>query len=166
MTHAGMRATVITVSDRASSGATDDHSGPLAVRFLQEAGFTCSAATVVPDGAESVERAVRTALADGARLVLTTGGTGIGPRDLTPEGTSPVITRHLPGLVEEIRRVATLETPGGMLSRGLAGVVDGPAGTGALVVNVSGSTAAVRSAVPVVLAVAPHAIAQLDGGDH
>ncbi len=166
MSHSGMRATVITVSDRASSGATEDRSGPLAVAFLEGAGFTCPSATVVPDGAESVERALRAAIDDGARLVVTTGGTGIGPRDLTPEGTAPVLTRPLPGLVEEIRRVATLETPGGMLSRGLAGVVDGPTGTGALVVNVSGSTAAVRSAVPVVLAVAPHAIAQLDGGDH
>ncbi len=168
MTHSGIRATVITVSDRAASGAAEDRSGPLAVAFLEGAGFACSAPTVVPDGAESVEQAVRTALAAGARLVLTTGGTGVGPRDLTPEGTAPVLTRHLPGLVEEIRRVATLETPGGMLSRGLAGVVDGPSGAGrsALVVNISGSTAAVRSAVPVVLAVAPHAIAQLDGGDH
>lgn len=166
MSHTGVRATVITVSDRASSGAAEDRSGPLAVAFLEAAGFTCPAATVVPDGAESVEGALRAAIDDGARLVLTTGGTGIGPRDLTPEGTAPVLTRQLPGLVEEIRRVATLETPGGMLSRGLAGVVDGPTGSGALVVNVSGSTAAVRSAVPVVLAVAPHAIAQLDGGDH
>ncbi len=166
MMHAGMRATVITVSDRASSGVAEDRSGPLAVAFLEGAGFACPAATIVPDGAESVEQAVRAAIQDGSRLVVTTGGTGVGPRDLTPEGTAPVISRHLPGLVEEIRRVATLETPGGMLSRGLAGVVDGPAGTSALVVNVAGSTAAVRSAVPVVLAVAPHALAQLDGGDH
>lgn len=166
MTHSGLRASVITVSDRASSGRADDRSGPLAVALLTGAGFSCHAATVVPDGAESVERAVRAALSSGARLVVTTGGTGVGPRDLTPEGTAPVLTRHLPGLVEEIRRVATLETPGGMLSRGLAGVVDAPTGSGALVVNISGSTAAVRSAVPVVLAVAPHAIAQLDGGDH
>ena len=106
MSHSGMRATVITVSDRASSGATEDRSGPLAVAFLESAGFTCPAATVVPDGAESVERALRAAIDDGARLVVTTGGTGIGPRDLTPEGTAPVLTRPLPGLVEEIRRVA------------------------------------------------------------
>lgn len=166
MTNADMQATVITVSDRASSGASEDRSGPLAVAFLEGAGFVCPPATVVPDGESSVEQAVRTAVADGARLVLTTGGTGVGPRDRTPEGTARVLDRHLPGLVEEIRRVATLETPGGMLSRGLAGVVDGPPGSSALVVNVAGSTAAVSSAVPVVLAVAPHAIAQLDGGDH
>lgn len=166
MTHAGVRATVITVSDRASSGAAEDRSGPLAVAFLEGAGFACAPATVVPDGADSVEQAVRAAIHDGSRLVVTTGGTGVGPRDLTPEGTAPVIRRHLPGLVEEIRRLATLETPGGMLSRGLAGVAEGPDGTSALVVNIAGSTAAVRSAVPVVLAVAPHALAQLDGGDH
>ncbi len=166
MTHPVHRATVVTVSDRAAVGAAEDRSGPLCVELLREGGFSCDDATVVADGAASVERAVRDALASGARLVLTTGGTGIGPRDLTPEGTLPVVTRHLPGLVEEIRRLATTETPGGMLSRGLAGVVDGPPGTAALVVNLPGSTAAVRSAVPVVLAVAPHAIAQLDGGDH
>lgn len=166
MTPSGLRASVITVSDRASTGAVEDRSGPLAVSLLTEAGFECPPATVVADGADSVEQALRGALDGGARLVLTTGGTGVGPRDLTPEGTAPVLSRVLPGLVEEIRRIATRETAGGMLSRGLAGVVDGPAGRSAVVVNLAGSTAAVRSAMPVVLAVAPHAIAQLDGGDH
>ena len=160
------RAVVVTVSDRASAGAATDCSGPLAVGLLSEAGFACDDATVVPDGAAPVEQALRAAIASGARLVVTTGGTGVGPRDVTPEGTRPVITRELPGISEEIRRLAVQETPGGVLSRGLAGVADGARGEGCLVVNLPGSTAAVSSAVPVVLSVARHVIAQLDGGDH
>ncbi|WP_229053831.1 molybdenum cofactor biosynthesis protein B [Aeromicrobium sp. Leaf350] len=166
MTQPAPRAAVITVSDRASAGTADDRSGPLAVEAVVAAGFDCAAAVVVPDGAEQVEHALRDAIASGARLVVTTGGTGVGPRDATPEGTARVLTRLVPGIVEEIRRLATLETPGGMLSRGLAGVVDGPGGSSALVVNLPGSTAAVRSAMPVLLSVASHVVSQLDGGDH
>ncbi len=166
MTQAAHLAAVITVSDRASAGTASDRSGPLVVEALRDAGFTCDDATVVPDGSDSVEQALRSAIAPGARVIITTGGTGIGPRDLTPEGTAPVLTRQLPGIVEEIRRVATLETPGGMLSRGLAGVVDSPGAPGTLVVNLAGSTKAVTSAMPIVLAVARHVVAQLDGGDH
>ncbi|GAA1729524.1 MogA/MoaB family molybdenum cofactor biosynthesis protein [Aeromicrobium alkaliterrae] len=166
MTTAPARAAVVTVSDRAAAGTAEDRSGPVVATLLREAGFDCPGPVVVPDGAASVETALRAAIATGARLVVTTGGTGIGPRDLTPEGTQVVVTRQLPGVSEEIRRQAVLETPGGMLSRGIAGVVDLPGGGGALVVNVPGSTAAVRSAVPILLTVAPHVIAQLDGGDH
>lgn len=156
------RADVITVSDRAAAGSATDTSGPAAVELLRSAGFTCGDPVVIPDGADSVERAILNAIQSGARLVVTTGGTGVGPRDSTPEGTDRVITRHLPGIVEEIRRAAVLEKPGGMLSRGHAGVVDGSA----LVVNVPGSRAAVASALPIILSVAGHVIEQLDGGDH
>lgn len=155
------RAAVITVSDRAAAGTSTDSSGPAVAELLREAGYTCDDPLVVPDGADSVEQALLQTTASGARLVITTGGTGIAPRDETPEGTDRVITRHLPGIVEEIRRAAVLEKPGGMLSRGLAGVV----GT-ALIVNVPGSRAAVASAVPIILSVADHVIEQLDGGDH
>lgn len=161
------RADVITVSDRASAGSAPDTSGPAAVELLRNAGYTCGDPVVVPDGADSVERAILDAIGSGARLVVTTGGTGIGPRDATPEGTERVITRRLPGIVEEIRRAASLEKPGGMLSRGLAGIADGVASSSpALVVNVPGSRAAVASAVPIILSVAGHVIEQLDGGDH
>lgn len=155
------RAEVITVSDRAAAGSTTDTSGPAIVALLLDAGYECSDPTVISDGADSVEKALLEAIRSGARLVITTGGTGIGPRDETPEGTGRVITRHLPGISEEIRRAAVLEKPGGMLSRGLAGVADN-----ALVVNVPGSRAAVASAVPIVLSVAGHVLEQLDGGDH
>lgn len=156
-------ARVITVSDRSFAGEREDRGGPLAVGMLRDAGFDCPDAEIVPDGAAPVEQALRRAVDAGARLVVTTGGTGIGPRDATPEGTAPVLTRLLPGIGEELRRGGLSDTPLSVLSRGLAGVVDPE---GVLVVNLPGSTRAVASGVPVVLGVAGHVLAQLDGGDH
>lgn len=156
-------AAVITVSDRSAAGVRDDVSGPVAVVALREAGFACDDAAIVPDGADSVEAALRAATAAGARLIVTTGGTGVGPRDATPEGTSRVITRELPGIAEELRRRSVAEKPAGMLSRGVAGVVDD---TGALVVNLPGSPRAVASGMPVILSVATHVLDQLRGSDH
>lgn len=166
MTGQRTHAAVITVSDRCSAGTAEDRSGPAIVEMLRDGGLDCADPVVVPDGADSVELALRAAIDQGARVVVTTGGTGVGPRDATPEGTRRVLSEELPGLVEEMRRVATRETPGGMLSRGLAGVartVDRPA---ALVVNLPGSRAAVTSAVPILLTVLQHAVAQLDGSGH
>lgn len=155
------RAAVITVSDRTAAGTRADTSGPLAVAGLRAAGFVCEDAVVVPDGSGLVARALRAALDAGARLVVTTGGTGVAPRDQTPEGTAEVLDRTLPGIVEELRRRGSDQTPAALLTRGLAGV----AGR-ALVVNLPGSHAAVTSGMPVVLSVAGHVIDQLDGGDH
>ncbi|NHI16805.1 molybdenum cofactor synthesis domain-containing protein [Microbacterium excoecariae] len=156
-----MRAVVITVSDRSAAGTRGDLAGPAAVSALREAGYAAADAIVVPDGAESVEGALRAALAAGARLVVTTGGTGIAPRDRTPEGTARVIDREVPGIGEELRRRGAAEAPGGLLSRGIAGVAGD-----ALVVNLPGSPKAVASGMPVVLAVAGHALGQLGGADH
>lgn len=161
-----LRAAVITVSDRSAAGERADASGPVAVVALREAGFECGAAMVVPDGEIAVEDALRAAIDDGARLVVTTGGTGIGPRDRTPEGTARVITRALPGIAEELRRIGTAQRASGMLSRGVAGVVDLPGGGGALVVNLPGSPGGVADGVPVVLSIAAHVLDQLGGGDH
>lgn len=155
------RAAVVTVSDRSSAGERDDLSGRLAVSALRAAGLSCDDAVVVPDGADSVERALRALLADGIRLIVTTGGTGVTPRDQTPEGTERVITRRLPGIPEELRRRATAQLPGGMLSRGLAGTVGD-----ALIVNLPGSPAAVEAGMPVILSVASHVLDQLRGHDH
>jgi len=162
-TAAPSTAAVITVSDRSASGERSDRSGPLAVAALRDAGWACAEPAVVADGDDSVEAALHAALGSGARLIVTTGGTGVGPRDRTPEGTARVITRELPGIAEELRRRGAAEKPGGMLTRGLAGVVDP---SGALVVNLPGSTAAVTSGMPVVLSVARHVVDQLAGGDH
>ncbi len=154
-------AAVVTVSDRSAAGLREDASGPVALAVLRAAGFACGDVIVVPDGADSVERALRAALAAGARLVVTTGGTGLSARDETPEGTARVIERAVPGIAEELRRIGAAAKPAGMLSRGLAGVAGG-----ALIVNLAGSPHAVASGMPVVLAVAGHVIDQLSGGDH
>ncbi len=156
-------ACVITVSDRSSAGEREDEGGPLAVGLLRDAGWHCPEPQVIPDGAESVADALRRAVARGVRLIVTTGGTGVGPRDETPEGTRQVITRELPGIAEELRRSGLSDTPLSILSRGLAGVVD-PAG--ALIVNLPGSPKAVAAGVPVILTVAGHAVQQTAGGDH
>lgn len=156
-------AAVITVSDRSVSGEREDASGPVAVAALREAGFSCDDAVIVPDGADSVERALSAFIEAGVRLIVTSGGTGVGPRDETPEGTSRVLTREVPGVAEELRRRGASEKPAGMLSRGLAGVVDPH---GAFIVNLPGSPAGVASGMPVVLSVARHVLDQLGGGDH
>ena len=153
-------ARVITVSDRAAAGVRDDRSGPLAAELLH-AGDWETTVIVVPDDREQIADAVRHAVAEGARLVITTGGTGLGPRDVTPEATAPLLDRAVPGIAEEIRRVGAAHIPTALLSRGLAGVHGG-----ALVVNLAGSPGAVRDGIPVVLSLADHVIAQLDGGDH
>ncbi|MCI1019830.1 MogA/MoaB family molybdenum cofactor biosynthesis protein [Microbacterium sp. C5A9] len=156
-------ACVITVSDRSFAGEREDRGGPIAVGLLRDAGWHCPDAEIVADGVESVADALRRAVARGVRLIVTTGGTGVGPRDQTPEGTRKVVTREVPGLAEELRRSGLADTPLSILSRGITGVVD-PAG--ALVVNLPGSTRAVASGVPVVLTVARHVVDQTDGGDH
>lgn len=158
-----LTAYVITVSDRSFDGVREDRGGPLAVGLLRDAGFSCADAEVVPDGARSVEDALRRAVATGARLIITTGGTGVGPRDETPEGTRPVVTREIPGVAEELRRSGLADTPLSVLSRGVAGIADPE---GALIVNLPGSTRAVASGVPIVLGVAAHIIEQVAGGDH
>ncbi|WP_322411518.1 MogA/MoaB family molybdenum cofactor biosynthesis protein [Microbacterium invictum] len=156
-------AAVITVSDRSAAGTRADESGPIAVAALREAGFDCAEAVVVADGADSVERALTAQVIAGVKLVITTGGTGVGPRDATPEGTGRVLTREIPGLAEELRRRGAVEKPASMLTRGLAGVVDPH---GVLVVNLPGSPRAVTSGMPVVLSVARHVLDQLAGEDH
>jgi len=161
-------AVVVTVSDRSARGERPDAAGPVAVEAARSAGFACDAARIVPDGAAAVSGALRAALADGARLIVTTGGTGVSRRDETPEGTAPLLSRSLPGIPEELRRLGATEAPGGLLSRGLAGVVDPGelSNEGALVVNLPGSPRAVASGMSIVLALAPHVLDQLAGGDH
>lgn len=154
-------AAVLTVSDRSAAGVRADSAGPVAVRALRDAGFACADATVIPDGADAVEHALRELLDAGIRLIITSGGTGVGPRDQTPEGTTRVIERHLPGIAEELRRAGLAATPASMLTRGLAGVVGD-----ALIVNLPGSPKAVAEGMPVVLSVAGHVLSQLHGEDH
>lgn len=153
-------AAVITVSDRSSRGERADTSGPRAVELLKEHGYTV-ALTVIPDGADSVTNAIRAAIDSGARVVITSGGTGIGPRDLTPEGTRPLLTREVPGIAEALRRHGARNATTAVLSRGLAGIANN-----SLVVNLPGSVKAVQEGLAVLLPLIPHILEQLDGGDH
>ncbi len=159
-----MRATVITVSNRSSRGERPDTSGPIAVERLEADGWEVDA-VLIPDGAAEVEAALRAALDAGARLIITSGGTGVTPQDLTPEGTAPVITTALPGIAEALRQRGAAAVPTAILSRGLAGIAESAAG-GALIVNLPGSPGGVRDGMAVVLPVARHAIDQHAGGDH
>ncbi|MCZ0856804.1 MogA/MoaB family molybdenum cofactor biosynthesis protein [Actinomyces israelii] len=160
-----VRGAVITVSDRCASGAREDTAGPLAVRLLAGHDVVVDEVRVVPDGAEPVRAAIRAAVADGARVVLTTGGTGVTPRDLTPEGTAPLLAARLEGLEAQVRAHGLTKTPLAGLSRGLVGVTD-RGEDGALVVNAPGSRGGVKDTVAVIGPLVPHVLEQLGGGDH
>ncbi len=157
---------MITVSDRCAAGQAHDESGAVLASALEEAGYAV-ARSVVPDGEESVRQALLEALDAGARLVVTTGGTGVGPRDRTPEGTRTVLDRQLPGIAELIRADGMLRSPHAALTRGIAGVVDAVDGSGgALVVNLAGSPRAAAEGIAVLLPLVPHILDQLTGGGH
>ncbi|HVK45300.1 MAG TPA: MogA/MoaB family molybdenum cofactor biosynthesis protein [Micropruina sp.] len=160
-----IRGAVLTVSDRASAGEYTDTSGPLAAELLAAHGVD-AAVMVVPDDPADIRRGIRAAIRVGARVVLTTGGTGIAPRDVTPEVTAELFDRRLPGIADEVRRVGAVNVPTAVLSRAEAGIVSLKKGQQALVVNAPGSNGGVRDTVAVVGPLIAHVLEQLDGADH
>lgn len=156
-----MKASVITASGRAAEGVYEDTGGPLIVEALAGLGFEVDGPVVVPDG-QPVADAIGAAVADGARAVVTTGGTGLTPTDLTPEMTRPFLDREVPGLAEAIRAYGAAQgVPAAALSRGLAGVCGRT-----LIVNLPGSAGGVKDGLAVVVPVLMHAVEQIVGSDH
>ena len=153
-----VRAGVITVSTRGASGERADESGPAMKDALTAAGHTVVSAQLVPDDVAKVANAILDAVRAGANVVLTSGGTGLSPNDVTPEATRRVVDREVPGIAEALRARSLAKTPHGMLSRGVAGAIGAT-----LVVNLPGSPRAVRESLEVLLPVLPHAIELLGG---
>jgi molybdenum cofactor synthesis domain-containing protein len=156
-----IRALAVTVSNRAAAGVYQDRSGPVLAGLLAEAGCAVDGPLVVPDGAQ-VEAALLDAIAAGYDVVVTTGGTGLTPGDLTPEMTRRVLDRQIPGIADAIRAAGVAAgVPAAMLSRGLAGLAGRT-----LIVNLAGSTGGVRDGMAVLAPVLRHAVDQAHGGDH
>lgn len=155
-------AAVVTVSDRVSAGTAEDRSGPAAIALLESIDLAVLEYRVIPDGIDSVAAAL-SEIAGTVDLILTTGGTGLTPRDLTPEGTKAVLEREAPGLAEAMRSATFGENPHGMLSRGVAGTVGAT-----LIVNLPGSVKGVQESLAVILPALAHGIELLVRGtsDH
>ena len=157
-----IRALAVTVSNRASAGVYADKSGPVLVEGLRAAGCAVVDGPLVIADGEPVEAALRDAIKAGYDVVITTGGTGLTPADLTPEMTRRVLEREIPGIAEALRSAgAAAGVPSAILSRGLAGVAGRT-----LIVNLPGSSGGVRDGMTVLTPVLGHAVSQINGGDH
>jgi molybdenum cofactor synthesis domain-containing protein len=153
-----IRARVITCSDAASRGEREDRSGPAVHTLLREHSFEVDGVVIVPDEVDRIGAAIIEAIEAGTRLVVTTGGTGIAPCDVTPEATMQVCERVVPGFGERMRSASIEKAPAAILSRAQAAI----RGT-ALVVNLPGSVSGAVECLNAVLPVIPHALALLDG---
>ena len=150
------RALVLTISDSASAGKREDLSGPEARRILEEAGFQVAAVEILPDERADIESRLRRAAEEGFLLVVTTGGTGLSPRDVTPEATQAVIERSVPGIADLMRLESLKITPRAALSRAVSGIRGVT-----LIINLPGSAKGVRECLAAVRPILPHAVETL-----
>jgi molybdenum cofactor synthesis domain-containing protein len=158
---ARVAAAVITCSNRSAAGERADRSGELLAEAVTEWGFSLASQVVVPDEVEAIRAAAQTAATTGARLVLTTGGTGVTPTDVTPEAVVPLLERQIPGIAERLRAVNADRVPTAVLSRGVAGLIGNT-----LVVTLPGSPGGVRDGIAVLRPLVHHVLDQVVGGDH
>ncbi|MGI8530883.1 MAG: MogA/MoaB family molybdenum cofactor biosynthesis protein [Geodermatophilaceae bacterium] len=157
----GARAVVVTASNRAAAGVYADRSGQTLAAGLRDLGLAVAEPVVLPDDRAQLSAVLREAATAGVDLVVTTGGTGCSPTDITPEATRDVIQREAPGLAEAIRTYGAPTVPTAVLSRGVAGLIGQT-----LIVNLPGSTGGVKDGLAVLGPLLPHLISQLRGGDH
>lgn len=162
--HKQILATVVTVSDEIDAGQDANRSGPLALELLAQHGVRAEL-VVVPDDRDQIRSAVAAAIHDGARIVLTCGGTGIGPGDVTVDAVTPLLAYQVPGVCEEVRRRGSIHVASALVSREVAGVVLG-APAPVFVMTAPGSRGGVRDAIDVVGPLLGHIVSQLDGGGH
>ncbi|HAK61373.1 MAG TPA: molybdopterin adenylyltransferase [Nitrospiraceae bacterium] len=154
-----IKTAIVTVSDKGSAGERVDESGTVIREMIEEMDASVSAYTVIPDEQELIAKTLIDLSEQGEiDLILTTGGTGVAPRDVTPEATLQVISREIPGMAEAMRSASLKKTPHAMISRAVAGVRKNT-----LIVNLPGSPRAVRENLSVILPALPHAIAKIKG---
>ena len=156
-----MKAAIITASARASAGVYEDTSGETLKTGLQALGYEVSDVVIVPDDVKQISDAISAALADHVDLIVTTGGTGISPTDVTPEATAPHIQKLLPGISEALRAYSREKVPTADLSRGIAGT-----NSSTLIINLPGSPGAVKDGLVIIERLAGHIHEQLRGKDH
>ena len=157
----GFRAVIITVSDRGARGEREDGSGPEIARMLEAAGLEIIGRRIIPDEKEMIRQMLLEWCAGGdADLILTTGGTGVSPRDVTPDATREVIDREIPGMAEAMRRQSAAITPHAMISRALAGIRGRT-----LIINLPGSPKGATENLSVLLPALTHALEKIKGDE-
>lgn len=154
-----MTACILTLSDRGAEGLREDQSGPVIARMLKDIGAEVKHYEVLPDDRETIRKKL-IELSGSVDLILTTGGTGLSPRDVTPEATLDAVEREVPGIAEAMRAAGMEKTPRAMLSRAVAGLR-----AKTLIINLPGSPKAVGESLGAILSALPHAIEKIKGSD-